>query len=147
MRPVQPHEVISDSVLVKSFDLAHMAREDQDFSSHFKIITQNISVCSCLVLWFDTEFSARFCMESPQLLSTSPHQTQTHWAQTVLPLKEPLLLNRKDEDVTIGLEGLLTMTRRKAKHRTLDIVLEYQSVRSNGSHGPKISQIYSMGVH
>lgn len=35
-----------------------------------------------LVLWFDTEFSDRFCKEKPVLLTTSPHEGQTHWAQT-----------------------------------------------------------------
>ena len=34
------------------------------------------------MLWFDTEFSDRFCKEKPVLLTTSPHEGQTHWAQT-----------------------------------------------------------------
>ena len=45
-----------------------------------------------LVLWFDTEFSGRFCGERPVTLSTSPHGPQTHWAQTVLTLRQPVLL-------------------------------------------------------
>ena len=45
-----------------------------------------------LVLWFDTEFSARSCAERPVTLSTSPHAPQTHWAQTVLTLRQPVLL-------------------------------------------------------
>jgi protein arginine N-methyltransferase 3 len=47
---------------------------------------------AALVLWFDTEFSARFCAERPVALSTSPAGPQTHWAQTVLTLRAPVLL-------------------------------------------------------
>ena len=40
-----------------------------------------------VVLWFDVEFSARFCRQQPVVLSTSPYGPQTHWAQTVLALR------------------------------------------------------------
>ena len=36
-----------------------------------------------VVLWFDTLFSERFSAETPGVLSTSPHERQTHWAQTL----------------------------------------------------------------
>lgn len=40
-----------------------------------------------MVVWFDTEFSARFCTERPVVLSTSPHAPATHWAQTLFYFK------------------------------------------------------------
>ena len=40
-----------------------------------------------MVVWFDTEFSARFCAERPVVLSTSPHAPATHWAQTLFYFK------------------------------------------------------------
>jgi len=43
--------------------------------------------CTAVVVWFDVEFSQRFCKEHPVTLTTSPFSKQTHWAQTVLPLK------------------------------------------------------------
>ena len=49
-------------------------------------------MCHGIVLWFDTEFSARFCEEAPVTLSTSPHERQTHWAQTMLHFPEPVAL-------------------------------------------------------
>ena len=45
-----------------------------------------------LVLWFDAEFSGRHSKEAAALLTTSPHAPQTHWAQTVLTLRKPILL-------------------------------------------------------
>lgn len=43
--------------------------------------------CHAFVLWFDTDFSPRFCKEHPVKLSTSPYTPQTHWCQTVLVLR------------------------------------------------------------
>ena len=43
--------------------------------------------CHAMVIWFDVEFSKRFCSQQPVTLSTSPFATPTHWAQTVLPLR------------------------------------------------------------
>ena len=43
--------------------------------------------CYGVVVWFDTEFSARFCAQAPVVLSTSPHSAPTHWAQTLFPFK------------------------------------------------------------
>ena len=43
--------------------------------------------CHGVVVWFDTEFSARFCAERPVVLSTSPHAPTTHWAQTLFYFK------------------------------------------------------------
>lgn len=75
---------------------------------------------SCLVLWFDTEFSARFCRDKPVVLSTAPSAPMTHWMQAVLPLKAPV-------DVPAGhaLSCRLSMARRLDKHRALDVSLEY----------------------
>lgn len=45
-----------------------------------------------IVLWFDTAFSTARCPETEVLLSTSPFAPTTHWAQTVLPLEQPVVL-------------------------------------------------------
>jgi hypothetical protein len=51
--------------------------------------------CYGLVVWFDTEFSARFCKEQPVLLSTSPHAPPTHWAQTLFNFKARCVAARR----------------------------------------------------
>ena len=43
--------------------------------------------CHALVVWFDVAFSSRFCKQKDVLLGTSPFEQQTHWAQTLLPLR------------------------------------------------------------
>lgn len=40
-----------------------------------------------VIVWFDCEFSKRFCAANPVVMSTSPHGTPTHWAQTLLNFK------------------------------------------------------------
>ena len=50
-------------------------------------ITASAVDCHGVVVWFDTEFSARFCTERPVVLSTSPHAPATHWAQTLFYFK------------------------------------------------------------
>jgi protein arginine N-methyltransferase 3 len=75
---------------------------------------------SAVVLWFDVEFSARFCPERPVVLSTAPAERSTHWAQAVLPLSRPV-------DLAPGgaLSCRLSMARSRAQHRALEISLEY----------------------
>jgi protein arginine N-methyltransferase 3 len=67
---------------------------------------------AALVLWFDVEFSARFCKEHPVMLSTSPHAPVTHWAQALLPLASPVVLGPGQ-----ALDCRLSMARSRARHR------------------------------
>jgi protein arginine N-methyltransferase 3 len=147
-----------------------MKAEDQDFSAEFTLSSSALepTECHAVVLWFDTDFSARHCVEAPIRLSTSPHQTPTHWAQTVLILKEPVLLLPPLACLTEGssatdqlpaasqstssggaaaasLTGRLSMARNKVKHRMLDISLEYSAQLNNG-RTIKHTTIYTMGV-
>lgn len=43
--------------------------------------------CRSVVLWFDVEFSSRFCAEHPVTLSTDPRTQQTHWVQSLLTFR------------------------------------------------------------
>jgi protein arginine N-methyltransferase 3 len=67
---------------------------------------------AALVLWFDVEFSARFCKEHPVTLSTSPRAPVTHWAQALLPLASPVVLSPGQV-----LDCRLSMARSRARHR------------------------------
>lgn len=66
-------------------------------------------------MWFDVEFSARFCAAQPVTLSTAPGDPHTHWEQLILPLKQPLQVHAKD---VISCQVSMA---RGVQHRTLDI--------------------------
>jgi type I protein arginine methyltransferase len=95
---------------------------------------------SCLVLWFDTLFTERFCRDHPVTLTTAPTAKPTHWAQAVLPLSRSVLV----EGGGGGLRGRLSMARRQGRHRALDISLEYWP---DGPKRASVVQMYSMGVN
>ena len=158
----------------QALDLCTMKAEDQDFSAEFILTaaspvpvpasdstsaasTSAPTSCEChaIVLWFDTDFSARHCTEMPVRLSTSPREPATHWAQTVLVLQEPVTLccmagseagpaGATDSSSMASpppplpkatapcLSGRVSMVRNRFKHRFLDISLEYRAQLSDG---------------
>lgn len=78
-----------------------MKAEEQDFTAEFTLEARPPAgadgdaapqECAAIVLWFDTAFSQRHCREAPVVLSTSVYAPPTHWVQTVLLLKEPVVL-------------------------------------------------------
>lgn len=104
--------------------------------------------CHALVLWFDTEFSSRFCKERSIMLSTSPHSPQTHWAQTVITLRHPIMLyataaasgsaaehaghKAAPEGIASSVHGRISFARSQT-HRCLDISVECQGFAADGS--------------
>jgi protein arginine N-methyltransferase 3 len=146
VRVAEPSSLLSDGVMFRSLDLATMTRAEQDFSSElFELVPgdehrQNDETCSSFVIWFDTEFSSRFCAETPVVLDTSPSSKPTHWAQTVLPLKNHIRLSDCDM-----IKGRISMSRQESVHRSLDISVEYSCV-VRGVEGPLVTQLYSIGV-
>ncbi|KAL3700084.1 hypothetical protein R1sor_018106 [Riccia sorocarpa] len=126
-------DVITDTCLLKEFDLLSMKHDDVDYTADFNVklppkgehetgavvpaeddrLSKPVW-CYGLVVWFDTGFTSRFCKEKPVNLSTSPHLPKTHWAQTLLTFREPVALgqeetmlegNRSDRD-EVGTEKL-----------------------------------------
>ena len=94
--------------------------------------------CHALVLWFDTLFSERFCKEHPVELSTSPNAPLTHWVQTVLLLKQPVLMAPAATaagapGLAVALTGQVSMARSKQTHRSLDIALRYTPQYADGA--------------
>jgi hypothetical protein len=167
VRPVDPACLTTPPLQVHTMDLATMTPAQQDFTANFTLsatsafLTNSSSgsaeasgetatgdhssssaseekgvEVAALVLWFDVEFSARFCKEHPVTLSTSPHAPVTHWAQALLPLASPVTLSPGQ-----GLSCRLSMARSRARHRSLDISLEYSA-----PGGAKVARIYSMEV-
>lgn len=75
--------ILGPSQELRSLDLTTMRPEDADFNADFRLSVRgdaDVEVHS-VVLWFDCLFSERFCRDKAVVLSTSPHATQTHWAQ------------------------------------------------------------------
>lgn len=146
VRVAEPSSILSDGVKFRSLNLATMTRAEQDFSSEqFELVPgeeyrKNGVKCSSFVIWFDTEFSSQFCAETPVVLDTSPLSKPTHWAQTVLPLKDHIRLSDCDT-----IKGRISMSRQESVHRSLDISVEYQCV-AGGIEGPLVTQLYSIGV-
>ena len=116
-----------------------------------------------VVLWFDTLFSERFSAETPGALSTSPHERQTHWAQTMLHFPEPIALNtpggcetaRGDETRTSGALGArsnpcasirvrvgMAKCAEEERVRGLDVSLEYVAVGAGGEEGERKARMY-----
>jgi type I protein arginine methyltransferase len=130
-----------------------MTHADMDFTSTIELrlrpshVEDHINWCHGLVLWFDTDFTARFCKENATSLSTSPFGPKTHWAQTILTFREPIAMcNENGRPVVSGVPMLkeigteecpVTMVRirvsiARASHRSIDISLEATAVSSDG---------------
>lgn len=136
VREVPASSLVTAPASIHKMDIATMAPSDQDFTAEFTLAplgntgeAAGVS-CSCLVLWFDVEFSERFCQERPVILSTSPSAQMTHWMQAVLPLRSVIQLPGDS-----ALDCRLSMARSKAKHRTLDLSLEYGQVHLGAGQG------------
>ena len=138
--PVDSKALLSDSAVVKAFDLTTMAATDVDFHGEFELAVQCSGACHALVLWFDTAFSERFCAEMPLTLSTSPWAKQTHWVQTVFLLDAAI-------DVKSGerLRGRCSFAN-SGKHRSLDISFEVEHLLMDGGVGARATQAYVMEV-
>ena len=158
VRQVDPSHVCTESVCIKTLDLATMTIGDQEFSTEFVLkarrdIGTQVAACHALVLWFDTSFSDRFCTEYPQELRTGPADPPTHWAQAVMPMPDPIELSCRDsinsgdaDNAAVSIKGRVSMARASGHHRTLDISMEYAPVWADGRVGRSSVQFYSMNV-
>lgn len=122
-----------------------MDPSDADFNVEFQVnpLHENTEqCCHAFVLWFDALFSSRFCKEQSVVLSTSPFEPATHWTQTVLALKNPIILGG-----TEGAQGIkcrLSMSRGDS-HRSLDLSIEYWAIRKDGL-GERNVVLYLMAI-
>lgn len=135
--------------------MAKMEVDDVDFTAEFLLSLPQTDTsnpekenptrtvhCFGLVVWFDVEFSSRFCKDHSVTMSTSPLGPRTHWAQTLLTLEKPVVLQSpalKDENSFTevesvedlgtdafpgkGIKGRISIVRSK-RHRSIDISLE-----------------------
>lgn len=127
----------SDAV-VTEFDLCKVtADEVRSFSSEFELTqATGQGKIHALVVWFDTLFSARHCKTEEVVLTTSPREDKTHWAQTLLVLPEPVSALDREE----ALLCRMTFQQHSEDYRGLQIVLEYGTSRAKDGTYPHAAQ-------
>lgn len=135
---VHASSIVTTEQTVLNLDLMSATARDSDFTSDFSLrptaeectskASVPVQVCA-MVLWFDVDFSERFCKECPQTLSTAPSGSKTHWSQTVLLLEYPHELRGADDSV----QGRISFSRCGANLRSIAISVESATIYSNGS--------------
>ena len=111
--------------------------------------------CYGVVLWFETGFTSRFCLEMPAVLSTSPYTPKTHWSQTILTFQEPIAIGfGKENDGKLAAIGtdvhpaakidLRISIVRSTEHRSIDISLEAAGVSPDGRRCSWPAQLFSL---
>ncbi|MCO5551320.1 hypothetical protein L7F22_004821 [Adiantum nelumboides] len=163
---VERKDIVTDSCLLQTFDLVTMADSDVDFTASFELSMPaslveesgpDFVLCYGLVVWFDAQFSSRFCREHPAVLSTSPHTSKTHWSQTLLTFREPVCLTTSKTPLqhttfgkvgsatspAIALKGRISIAR-SFRHRSIDVSLEMIAEGHSGTTREWPVQIFDM---
>jgi len=120
-------------------DLCKCSAKDTEFSAEFELNMIDASKSETIygiALWFDTEFSSRFCKENPVVLSTSPKEPKTHWVQTALHFPEPIVL---DGASALSIKGRISMAKSPEHVRGYDISLESFKCDANGNACGEVS--------
>jgi len=82
---VDPQNILTDDYVIHRVDFTTVKLEDTfEISSDIRFDSDEI--IDGLVVWFDTEFTSRFCKEHPCVLNT---KRPTSWFHTVLRFKKP----------------------------------------------------------
>jgi len=149
--------VTTESARVCELDLASCSIADTEFTAEFSLSARSDrkgQATHGIALWFDTEFSNRFCEENPVMLSTSPYATKTHWVQTMLHFPDPIILGDEISDCSaqVGskahqgakITGRISMVKSK-RPRAYDISLEYRATSKDGElFGPLRIALYAL---
>ncbi|XP_024521105.1 probable protein arginine N-methyltransferase 3 [Selaginella moellendorffii] len=153
---VNKEDIVTDSFSIQKFDILTMKPDDVDFHAHFELKPRTASPVWCygVVLWFDVGFTERCCKVSPVTMTTSPFSPSTHWSQTILTFRNPILLSRDasagpgepgtKENPAALLKGRISIAR-SFKHRSIDISLETAAVAAeSGAAFPMPVQIFGL---
>ncbi|XP_044964684.1 probable protein arginine N-methyltransferase 3 [Hordeum vulgare subsp. vulgare] len=155
-------DVVTDTAVLHSFDLATMKESEMDFTASLElrlhesgVAVPGVTWCYGIVLWFDTGFTSRFCKDKPVVLSTSPFSTPTHWSQTIFTFEEPIAMVKDGSVVgssaSIGTAECPAVTIRSrisivraSEHRSIDISIETTGVSSDGRKRSWPAQIFNL---
>ncbi|KAM0907633.1 hypothetical protein ACQ4PT_016020 [Festuca glaucescens] len=155
-------DIVTDTAVLHSFDLASMNESDMDFTSSLELglsgsdaAVPGVTWCYGIVLWFDTGFTDRFCKDKPVVLSTSPFSTPTHWSQTIFTFEEPIAMTHEesvaDSSASVGTAECPAVTVRSrisivraSEHRSIDISIETTGISSDGRKRSWPAQIFNL---
>ncbi|XP_065861554.1 probable protein arginine N-methyltransferase 3 [Euphorbia lathyris] len=154
---VDDSDLVTDTALLQSFDLATMKPTEVDFTRSIELEPKlgETKWCYGAVLWFDTGFSSRFCKENPAVLSTSPYTHKTHWSQTILTFRKPIAIaaaKHTDHRLeAVGTEAcpaarihLRISIVRGVEHRSIDISMETVGIGPDGRKCSQPVQIFNI---
>uniref|UniRef100_A0A7N0UBP2 C2H2-type domain-containing protein n=1 Tax=Kalanchoe fedtschenkoi TaxID=63787 RepID=A0A7N0UBP2_KALFE len=151
---VDSEDIVTNSVVLKAFDLATVTPEELDFTTSVALEPKSNDVTWCygLVLWFDTNFTSRFCKEKQTVLSTSPFTQKTHWSQTILTFREPVALFSGEPSAKLMSDGVTPWAKmlarisiaRAAQHRSIDISLEVTATSLDGRKHRLPAQLFTL---
>jgi len=110
---VDAKQVVSDSCMVKEFDLSTVTVEQLAFSAPWEIRCRRDDYVHAFVTYFTVEFSP--CHKRTGF-STGPECRYTHWKQTVFYLKDSITANYGEH-----ISGELSIEPNKRNKRDLDI--------------------------
>ncbi|KAM3383947.1 hypothetical protein ACQJBY_008537 [Aegilops geniculata] len=155
-------DVVTDTAVLHSFDLATMKESEMDFTASLELrlpescaAVPGVTWCHGIVLWFDTGFTSRFCKDKPVVLSTSPFSTPTHWSQTIFTFEEPIAMVKDGSVVgssaSVGTAECPAATIRSrisivraSEHRSIDISIETTGISSDGRKRSWPAQIFNL---
>ncbi|XP_062194581.1 probable protein arginine N-methyltransferase 3 [Phragmites australis] len=158
---VSSQDIVTETAVLHSFDLATMKETEMDFTASFELrlsesgtVVHGVTWCYGIVLWFDTGFTVRFCKEKPVILSTSPFSTPTHWSQTIFTFEEPIAMSKEESLGSSGSVGtdecpaMVIRSRisivRASEHRSIDISVETTAISSDGRKRSWPVQIFNL---
>ncbi|VAH43317.1 unnamed protein product [Triticum turgidum subsp. durum] len=155
-------DVVTDTAVLHSFDLATMKESEMDFTASLELrlpescaAVPGVTWCHGIVLWFDTGFTSRFCKDKPVVLSTSPFSTPTHWSQTIFTFEEPIAMVKDGSVIgssaSVGTGECPAVTIRSrisivraSEHRSIDISIETTGISSDGRKRSWPAQIFNL---
>jgi len=105
--------VVTNSCLLKEFDIQNGKKEDIPFSSPFHLQIKRNDYVQALVTFFNVEFSA---CHKKTWFSTGPDHHPTHWKQTTFYLRDYMTCKKGEE-----IFGQFNMTTNPRNRRDLDI--------------------------
>ncbi|KAL5570590.1 hypothetical protein UlMin_027165 [Ulmus minor] len=161
---VDGHDLVTKAAVLKTFDLVTMRPDDVDFTATVELepslsnsadLESKTTRCYGAILWFETGFTSRFCKQTPANLSTSPHTPSTHWSQTILTFREPIVMASQklmfDKSAAIGSNACPAMRInlrmsivRASQHRSIDISMETVGIGPDGRKRSWPVQLFNM---
>lgn len=110
--------IVTDDSILADFDLNKVTTEELTFEASWSLTPLESTELNGFIVWFDVSFEGP---EATVILSTSPFEPSTHWAQTIFYLEEPIHV-----DVDVPIKGTFAIQPNDKNHRDQDVMLTYE---------------------